>query len=148
MPYSGLIILIADRNPNIRSLIMRELKSDGYETRIAGTVSELIYHISGLAAHALLVIIDPDLPDAEPMCIERVLNERIPPIPVIIHALNSEFINYNRFLYTKDIVEKDDSSIDAIKKSVARILSGYSYFNMKDKAFQRNSKNRDEDIKS
>lgn len=129
MSLTELIILIADRNPNIRSLIMRELRSEGYKVRLAGTVSEIIYHITGLADHLILIILDPDLPDAGQAPLERVLNERMPPIPVIIHSLNTEFLHHNRFQNAKAIIEKDDRSIEAIKKVVDRIMILYSAFN-------------------
>lgn len=132
MSLTELIILIADKNPNIRSLIMRELKTEGYAVRHAGTVSEIIYHISGLSGHSLLIILDPDLPDAEQAPLERILNERIPPIPVIIHALNPDFLNHNRYLNAKEIIEKDDRSIEALKKAVNRIMILYSAFHASD----------------
>lgn len=121
MALTGLIILIADRNPNIRSLIMRELKADGYDARSAGSASELLYHISETAGHSVLIILDPDLPDAEYLFLEKILNERVPPIPVIIHALNSDFLNHDRFHHAKEIIEKADKSIDVLKKTVSRV---------------------------
>lgn len=126
MPLSLLIILIADKNPNIRSLIMRELKSDGYNVRQAGTVSEMLYHISGSAGNPMLLILDPDLPDAEHTSLEKILNERIPQIPIIIHALKPDFLNHNRFVHAKEIIEKDDKSIETLKKAVSKTLILFS----------------------
>lgn len=123
MPLSGLIILIADKNPNIRSLIMRELKSEGYHVRHAGTVSEILYNISGLSGHPILLILDPDLPDAEHTSLEKVLNERIPQIPIIIHALKPDFLNQNRFVHAKEIIEKNDKSIEMLKDALAKSLT-------------------------
>lgn len=122
MPLSGLIILIADKNPNIRSLIMRELRSDGYHVRNAGTVSEILYHVSGLSGHPILLILDPDLPDAGHASLEKVLNERIPQIPIIIHALKPDHLNQNRFIHAREIIEKDDKSIEILKKAVEKML--------------------------
>lgn len=123
MPLSGLIILIADKNPNIRSLIMRELKSEGYHVRHAGTVSEILYNISGLSGHPILLILDPDLPDAEHASLEKVLNERIPQTPIIIHALKPDFLNHNRFVHAKEIIEKNDKSIEMLKDAVAKTMT-------------------------
>jgi len=122
MTLSVLIILIADKNPNIRSLIVREFKSDGYQVRHAGTVSEILYNISGLSGHPILLILDPDLPDADSTSLEKILNERIPHIPVIIHALKPDFLNNNRFVHAKEIIEKDDKSIESLKNAVAKTL--------------------------
>lgn len=127
MALTGLIILIADRNPNIRSLISRELRSDGYDVRSARSATELLYHISGLSGHSVLLILDPDLPDAEYMSIERMLNERIPAIPIIIHALNPEFLNHDRFLYAKEIIEKADKSIESLKNAVSKVSSTFTH---------------------
>lgn len=136
MPLSGLIILIADKNPNIRSLIMRELKSDGYHVRHAGTVSEILYHISGLSGHPILLILDPDLPDTEHSSLEKVLNERIPQVPIIIHALKPDFLNHNRFVHAKEIIEKDDKSIEILKNAVAKALIAFSVSQVCEEIYQ------------
>lgn len=69
-----------------------------------------------------LVILDPDLSDMDPKELLKKIGARIPPLPVVIHAFDSEEINY--FLYLKQavFVEKAGQSIEKLKKAVFEIL--------------------------
>ena len=69
-----------------------------------------------------LLILDPDLPDTGESSLLKKLGERIPPLPVVVHAFFSENSERQDVLTTVTFVEKRGSSIDHLKKIVSEIL--------------------------
>jgi DNA-binding NtrC family response regulator len=115
-------ILIADRNHHVLEFLKREMTQEGFKVLQAEKGKEVIHIIF----HCLpldLVILDPDLPDMEETGLLKKIGTRIPPLPIIIHAFDSEEINY--FLYLKQavFVEKDGRSIEKLKQVVSEIVN-------------------------
>ena len=117
----GYNILIADRNPHVRELLRREMTLEGYQVQLAKTGREVINYTLRQDSFDLLIL-DPDLPDTDESFLLKKLGERIPPLPVVVHAFLSENSEQQDVLTTVIFVEKRGSSIDHLKKIVAEIL--------------------------
>jgi CBS domain-containing protein len=114
-------ILIADRNSNVREFLKREMIQEGFKVLQAKKGKEairIIFHCSPLD----LVILDPDLPDMEETGLLKKIGARIPPLPIIIHAFDSEEINYLLYLKQAVYVEKGGQSIEKLKQVVSEII--------------------------
>jgi DNA-binding NtrC family response regulator len=114
-------ILVADRNSHVREFIKRELTEDGFRVLQAEKgkdVIRMVYQCFSLD----LVIIDPDLSDMEETVLLKKIGDRFPPVPVVIHAFDSEETNYFLYLKQAAFVEKGGQSIEALKKVAIEIL--------------------------
>ncbi|MCK5722800.1 MAG: response regulator [Gammaproteobacteria bacterium] len=118
-------ILISDRNRNVREFLQREMMAEGYRVRLAKSGREVLewaYHHESID----LVILDLDLPDASEMAILEKLEDRIPTLPVVIHAFLSDYDNHPAVLNAAALVEKEGNSVERLKKVVAEILGKLS----------------------
>ena len=114
-------ILIADKNRHVREFLKREMIAEGYKVRLAKSGREVLewaYYNEPLD----LLILDPDLPDASEIAIIEKLQNRIPTLPVVLHAYRSDYVNNPSCLSMAAFVEKNGSSIEELKKAVSEIL--------------------------
>lgn len=114
-------ILIADRNSNVREFLRREMLAEGYSVELAENGREVLkwaYH----REPADLLILDPDLPDAEESLLLKKLKQRIPYLPVVLHTFFSDYISASKIMHPTEFVEKGGSSIEKLKKVVTDIL--------------------------
>ncbi len=75
-------ILIADRNSHVRTFLQREMTAAGYRTRLAENAREVLKW--AFQSEPLdLIILDPDLPDADEAHMLEHLLDRIPRLPVV-----------------------------------------------------------------
>jgi DNA-binding NtrC family response regulator len=114
-------ILIADRNSHVREFLRREMLAEGYSVELAENGREVLkwaYH----REPADLLILDPDLPDAEESLLLKKLKQRIPYIPVILHTYTSDYLAASKIINPTEFVEKGGSSIEKLKKVVPEIL--------------------------
>ena len=114
------IILIADKNPHVRKFLQRELVSEGYGVRQAVSGKDALEQIYCQKSIDLLIL-DPDLPDADEHFLFKKLYDRIPSLPVIIHA-HSEYAVIKERMYATIFVEKNGNSIERLKQVVYDIL--------------------------
>jgi DNA-binding NtrC family response regulator len=115
-------ILIADRNSNVREFLRREMMAEGYSVELAENGREVLkwaYH----REPADLLILDPDLPDAEESLLLKKLRQRIPYLPVIFHTFFSDYLSASKIINPTEFVEKGGSSIEKLKKVVKEILN-------------------------
>jgi CheY-like chemotaxis protein len=114
-------ILIADRNPHVRKLLERELRAEGYRVQVADNGREVIkWAFEGEPLD--LIILDPDLPDAdEAHVLEHLLN-RIPALPVVVHTYPSEDGSDSKGMDDVIFVEKRGSSVEQLKQLVHETL--------------------------
>jgi len=97
------------------------MMAEGYRVRLAKSGREVLewaYHHESID----LVILDLDLPDASEMAILEKLEDRIPTLPVVIHAFLSDYDNHPAVLSAAALVEKEGNSVERLKKVVAEIL--------------------------
>jgi len=113
-------ILIADRNPNVRDLLKREMVAEGYRVILAKDSREVLQRVFSQEPLDLLIF-DPDLPDATE--ITGRLNDRIPRLPVIVHSLETDHFNYPSGNSNTIFVEKRGNSVERLKKVVSKLLN-------------------------
>lgn len=71
-----------------------------------------------------LVLLDPDLPDMEESELLKKIAGRVPPLPVVVHAFDSEDTDYFLYLKQAAFVEKGGQSIEKLKQVILEILEG------------------------
>ncbi len=115
------IVLVADRNPRVRDLIRRELSGEACRVIMSDRSGTLLAHAFGQPP-ARILIIDPDLPEMDPMELLEKIRNRIPPLRLIIHALPVN--DYEQMLSPPDIrIEKTAQSVEQIRRTVRRLLT-------------------------
>jgi CheY-like chemotaxis protein len=115
-------ILIADRNPNVRDLLKREMAAEGYRVILAKDSREVLQRVFSQEPLDLLIF-DLDLPDAADDKIIGRLNDRIPRLPVILHSLETDHSNYPGGNSNIIFVEKRGNSVEHLKKVVTKLLN-------------------------
>jgi len=115
-------ILIADRNPNVRELLKRELVAEGYRVHLARSGREVLNRLDDASGLPDLVIMDPDLPDMEEFSLLEVMRRRRPELPVVIHTFLAEYMNHPIVLSSAAVVEKDGRHVDRLKEVVHEVL--------------------------
>jgi DNA-binding NtrC family response regulator len=115
-------ILVADRNPNVRDFLKRELMAEGYRVLQAKDNREVLKRVFSRTPLDLLIF-DPDLPNAGEMEILEKLNDRIPPLPVVLHSFQTDHINFPEAIIPGVFVEKRGNSVEQLKKVVAKMLN-------------------------
>ena len=116
------ILLIADRNPHVREFLKREMMADGYQIRLVKSGQELIDAIHNPATLPDLVILDPDLPDANDLSLLHHIHQIVPGLPIVIHTLQTEMIHQLDAVHPVIFVEKKGSSVDHLKQAVKDLL--------------------------
>ena len=115
-------ILIADRNPNVRGYLKRELEAKGYIVHISENFRDIFTLINeGLTID--LVIIDPDLPDARANPLLPLLRQLQPLTPIVVHAHIGDCFNKEDGLTKTVFVEKDGSSIERLVQVMHHLLA-------------------------
>ena len=118
----GFTILVADRNPNVRDLLRREMTAEGYNVLQAKDSREVLKRVFSQAPLDLLIF-DLDLPDAVEVGIFGKLNDRIPQLPVVLHSFQTDRANYPEEIMTAVFVEKRGNSVERLKEVVSRLLN-------------------------
>ena len=112
-------IVIADRNPHVRSFLQREMSREGYRIRLAESARALLQWAFNYEP-VDLIILDPDLPDAVDVHVLEALRKRAPAVPVVIHT------HYAQTLPEKSepfiLVEKGGSSVERLKQIAETLL--------------------------
>ena len=115
-------VLIADKNPRIRRFLKREFTLAGYAVRLADSSEALLKLIYGPSQLDLLIL-DPDLPDVDVSFLSRKLQDRVPPLPVVLHTLTPDEKPPRFSLTPATWVEKKGSSVEDLIQTVSRMLS-------------------------
>ena len=110
-------ILIADRNPNVRTFLQREMTAAGYRTLLAESAREVL-KLAFQGEPLDMIILDPDLPDAAETHMLKHLMDRIPVLPVVMHTYPSEHGNDSKDMSGVIFVEKRGSSVERLKQVV------------------------------
>jgi len=114
-------LLIADRNPHVRKFLQREMTAAGYRVQLADNAHEVIK--KAFRREPLdLVILDPDLPDADESQMLHHLLNRVPALPVVVHTYASEYGDAFKDMEELFFVEKGGSSVERLKQVVYDIL--------------------------
>ena len=116
-------ILIADRNPNVREFLKREMTAEGYMVRLAKDSRAVLKWVFSQAPLDLLIL-DLDLPDADEVALFEQINDRIPQLPVVLHSFQTDRADYPEALINAVFVEKQGNSVEHLKKTVSEMLYG------------------------
>jgi len=117
-------ILIADRNPHVRKFLEREITAEGYGVRVADKGRQVIEMAYGHEPVDLLLI-DPDFADTDGMKLLKKLQDRIPVLPVIVHAFPDDYDKTGAGLTGVTFVEKRGNSIEHLKPVIREMLGRY-----------------------
>lgn len=118
-------ILVADRNPHVRSFVKREMLKYGYQVQLAKDGRDLFGWI-GRDNMIDLLILDPDLPDPDGTRLLRRVLERCPRMPIVVHT-DGEVFTPDSLTGRVVVIKKDGNSIEYLKKVVAEILPLHKY---------------------
>jgi DNA-binding NtrC family response regulator len=117
-------LLIVDRNPHIRSFLKREFLSKGYNVLLAKNGRELMDIIYSTAS-VDLVIIDPDIRDVSPLHLFKSLEDRVPPLPFVIHGDPFHYFESTSHISKAAFVPKQGSSSEVLKDVVWNLLKEF-----------------------
>ena len=115
-------ILIADRNPNVRALLEREMMAEGYRVLQAKSHREVLKRAFSRAPLDLLIF-DLNLPDAGEIEIFEKLSERIPRLPVVLHSFQADRAKVPEAAIRTVFVEKRGNSVERLKKVISEMLN-------------------------
>lgn len=122
-------ILIADRNSNVRDFLKREMTDEGYAVVMAENGRDVLKWVNNLNPVDLLIL-DPDLPDADESLLLMKLKQKTPCIPVVLHTFFSDYIATAKILSPTEFVEKGGNSIEQLKKIIETILNNNISINL------------------
>jgi DNA-binding response OmpR family regulator len=115
-------ILIADRNRHVREFLRRELGDEGYQVEVAGNGRELLNLLDSQEPH--LLILDLEIPYLDELEIWGRLQDRSPPLPVVIHTFLPEFPSRRAVPSAAAFLEKKGDT-DELKAVVAEVIGKY-----------------------
>lgn len=115
-------LLIVDRNPHIRNFLKREFQSEGYTVELAKNSRELVDLIYS-SAPIDLVIIDPNIPDVSQLNLFKSLEDRVPPLPFVIHSDLIDYLESTSHISKAAFVPKQGSSSETLKDVVWSLLN-------------------------
>lgn len=85
MDQTGPVIMIADRNANIREWLRREFGREGLAVETAGSGAEVLTRLSrGGPVDVLVLDVEIESPDGEPLAASLARNH--PELPVVLHV--------------------------------------------------------------
>jgi DNA-binding response OmpR family regulator len=116
-------ILIADRNRHVRELLRRELTAEGYRVQTAKDGREVLVAVDGDSPPDLLVL-DLDLPYVEGLNIMERLQNRTPPLPVVVHTFLTENTGELIAEQSAAFVEKSGDT-DILKAAIEDMLQRF-----------------------
>jgi CheY-like chemotaxis protein len=121
------MIMIADRNRNVREFLRREFEAEGYRVRLARDGREVLKMTSGGAVVDLLIL-DLDMPYVDGVRILKQLKEKKPSIPVLIHTTSLEYEGHSVVQEAVAFMEKTGNNIVHLKTLVVETLKAlYPY---------------------
>lgn len=115
-------IVVVERNPHIRSLVQRELISEGYTVFAPACEKELLDLFSGRQTVDLMII-DPEVLDNNFGHIAEKISVYRPDLPVIVHALAVDKDGVVPFGSVLERIEKNWDSISELKKVTADVMN-------------------------
>ena len=116
-------LLIADKNPYVRSFLERELAAEGYQVKAIGTRKELFNCLRSEYPPDLIVM-DLDMPVKIAMEVLMQLHSLVPPTPVVVYTNYMEYEYDEKVQWVDAFVEKSGSP-EPLKKAIAEVLHSH-----------------------
>ena len=120
---NGCKILIADRNRHVRDFLQRELGAEGYRVEVARDAREMLGRINGEDPPHLLIL-DLEIPYLDEPEVWSKLQDRQPPLPVVIHTFLPEYPTNLTLPFAAAFLEKKGDT-DQLKTVVAEVIEKY-----------------------
>jgi len=118
-------LLLVDRNRSMREFLRREFEADGYYVRAAGTGTATCEILDGGQCPDLLII-DVDLPLVVGLDILARVQNRIPPLPVVVHSFFTEFMSQPAPTCVVGLIEKSED-LEQLKKAIADVFEATTF---------------------
>jgi CheY-like chemotaxis protein len=112
-------ILIADRNPNVRDYLRRELGAEGYPVEEARDAREVLNRMQGEASPDVLIL-DLDLPYISETDLISRIKALKPSLPVVVYSYLAEYGSHPAIGIAEAVLEKKGDP-EPLKKEIARI---------------------------
>jgi DNA-binding response OmpR family regulator len=113
-------ILIADRNRHVREFLRREFNEAGFRAQVAKDGQEVLMIVDCDAPPDLLIL-DLEMPHGDGLEVLQRLQERAPPLPVVIHSFLAEHANQPGLELAAALVEKKGDP-NCLKTTVNEVL--------------------------
>ena len=114
-------LLLADRNSHVRTFLQREMTAAGYRVRLAENARQVL-KLAFQGEPLDMIILDPDMPDADETHMLEHLLDRIPMLPVVMHTYPSEYGTGLKDKKDVIFVEKGGRSVERLKRVVYEAL--------------------------
>ena len=118
------IIMIADRNRNVRWFLRREFEAEGYLVILAKDGREVL-KMTRVGAVPDLLILDLDMPYVDGVKILEQLQDKEPSMPIVIHTTSLEYEGHSAVRKAAAFMEKTGNNIDHLKQLVEDTLRRY-----------------------
>jgi len=118
-------LLIADRNSHVRTFLQREMTAAGYRVRLAENARQVL-KLAFQGEPLDMIILEPDMPDADETHMLEYLMDRIPMLPVVMHTYPSEYDTGLKDKKEVVFVEKGGRSVERLKRVVYETLVEHS----------------------
>ena len=118
------IIMIADRNRNVRWFLRREFEEEGYLVILVKDGKEVL-RMASVGPVPDLLILDLDMPYVDGVKILEQLKDKEPYMPIVIHTTSLEYEGHTAVREAAAFVEKTGNNIDHLKQLVEEILRRY-----------------------
>ena len=118
------IIMIADRNRNVRCFLRREFEEEGYLVILAKDGKELL-RMASVGPVPDLLILDLDMPYVDGVKILEQLKDWVPSMPIVIHTTSLEYEGHSTVREAVAFIEKTGDNIDHLKELVEETLRRY-----------------------
>ena len=116
--------MVADKNRHVRDFLRRELSAEGYEVAVAGDGGQILAEIEREDGVDLIVF-DLEMPDADSSRIFERIQERRPPLPVVIHTFLTEESERDFSLNKGEIYIEKSGNIEYLKTAIADMLNRF-----------------------
>jgi len=120
----GFIIMIADRNRNVREFLRREFEAEGYRVRLARDGREVL-RMTRVGPVPDLLILDLDMPYVDGVKILEQLKDKEASIPIVIHTTSMEYEGHSAVREAAAFMEKTGNNIGHLKELVEKTLRGF-----------------------
>lgn len=116
-------ILIADRNRHVREFLRREFSEAGLCAQTARDGHEIMTFIDDNDPPDILIL-DLEIPQGDGMEVLKLLQKKVPSLPIVIHSFLSEDFNQPCLEKAAAVVEKKGDT-DLLKETVIDVLKKY-----------------------
>jgi DNA-binding NtrC family response regulator len=113
-------LLVADRNPHVRTYLHRELTAAGYGVWLVASARDLMTWMHNPIQLDLLIL-DPELPGLDRDMLHERIQARQPRLKLVLHAIAAENHSQTAIPTADALVEKSGRSLLTLKTIVEEL---------------------------